>query len=185
MKKLTQAELEATLGITHHDLVLYEKGCKVPDEKTILKLAKFFDVTVNSLKRGDLSDRESVFALVLGEIIKDVRKAQGYTQVELAKKIGVSDSTISEWENGINEPNASNIYHLSRVLNISSDHLLGLNSFTNELFTVPVCNEISSDEQNLINDYRNLNSSGKTYVKYTIKTLLTPTVANSNTNNTA
>lgn len=36
-----------------------------------------------------------------GNFIQHTRKELGYTQRELADKIGVSDKTVSKWETGV------------------------------------------------------------------------------------
>ncbi len=60
------------------------------------------------------------------ERLKELRQDAGFTSDQLAHKIGVTKSTISFWENGVNEPKASYIVLLSKVFNVSSDYLLGL-----------------------------------------------------------
>ncbi len=40
----------------------------------------------------------------IGEFIQRSRKEKGWTQKELAEQIGVSDKTISKWENGNSVP---------------------------------------------------------------------------------
>ena len=52
--------------------------------------------------------------------IKEIRVKKGVTQLELAKKLGVSRSTVAMWEAGINTPNASKIPEISRVLGCES-----------------------------------------------------------------
>lgn len=37
----------------------------------------------------------------IGEVIQQSRKAKGFTQKDLGDRIGVSDKTISKWENGV------------------------------------------------------------------------------------
>lgn len=37
----------------------------------------------------------------IGKFIQEIRKEKGLTQKELAELIGVSDKTISKWENGV------------------------------------------------------------------------------------
>lgn len=37
----------------------------------------------------------------IGEFIQQSRKAKGLTQKDLGDQIGVSDKTISKWENGV------------------------------------------------------------------------------------
>ena len=59
------------------------------------------------------------------ERLKDLRIDAGMTSDQLAKK-GVTKSTISFWENGVNEPKASYIVAVAKVFSVSSDYLLGL-----------------------------------------------------------
>lgn len=44
----------------------------------------------------------------------------------LAKEIGVSAMSISDWTNGNVQPTAENIYSLAAYFGVSSDYLLGL-----------------------------------------------------------
>ena len=37
---------------------------------------------------------------MVGAFMQSLRKEQGMTQKDLAERIGVSDKTISKWENG-------------------------------------------------------------------------------------
>jgi transcriptional regulator with XRE-family HTH domain len=61
-----------------------------------------------------------------GEKLKKLREASGKTQPELAKEIGVANSSISFWENEVNEPKAEFIYRLAKFFGVTSDYLLGL-----------------------------------------------------------
>ena len=66
----------------------------------------------------------------LGEKIRNLREEKGLTQPELAKLVGVSNGTVSFWENGVNEPKASYVRKLSTVFEVTSDYLLGLEDET-------------------------------------------------------
>lgn len=37
----------------------------------------------------------------IGKFLQELRKSKGLTQKELAEQIGISDKTISKWENGV------------------------------------------------------------------------------------
>ena len=62
----------------------------------------------------------------IGNKIKELREGKGITQTELANLIGVTQDSISLWEKNKRVPNTPYIIALSRVFNISSDYLLGL-----------------------------------------------------------
>lgn len=50
--------------------------------------------------------------------IKELRKAKDLTQIELAKRVGVSMMTIQLWERGVTKPNEDNYKKLMEVLNV-------------------------------------------------------------------
>lgn len=60
----------------------------------------------------------------IGKKIRSIRESRGLTQKDLAKAIGVSNSRISNWEQGINRPDADILTALCRELHVSADELL-------------------------------------------------------------
>ena len=62
----------------------------------------------------------------LGETIKSLRLEREWTQMQLAKKVGVSYGMISMWENNVNEPKAFYVKKLAQVFEISTDYLLNM-----------------------------------------------------------
>lgn len=60
----------------------------------------------------------------IGKFILECRKKKNMTQQELAEKLGVSDRTIGNWENGRNMPDLSLFKPLSEILEISIAELL-------------------------------------------------------------
>jgi len=52
--------------------------------------------------------------------IKSRRKELGFSQFNLAKKVGVSVETVRKWEHGISEPNEENLSKLRQVINNAS-----------------------------------------------------------------
>src|SRR5690625_3326497 len=49
------------------------------------------------------------------------------TQKQIADRLGIKDSsTISQWERGINSPYGRDLVKISKLFNVSSDHLLGI-----------------------------------------------------------
>ena len=60
----------------------------------------------------------------IGEFIQQSRKARGFTQKDLGDRIGVSDKTISKWENGNSIPDTSILNELCATLDINVNELL-------------------------------------------------------------
>ncbi len=63
---------------------------------------------------------------MIGERIRDTREKNGLTQAALAKKLGISRSAVNAWELGVSVPSAQYLVELSRLFNVSTDFLLGL-----------------------------------------------------------
>lgn len=61
---------------------------------------------------------------IVGKFIQHLRKEHGMTQKQLAGEIGVSDKTISKWENGNGLPDLESLYALSSFFRISINELL-------------------------------------------------------------
>ena len=59
---------------------------------------------------------------ILGERLKQSRLELDITQKDLALKVGVSDKTVSAWENGTKTPRSSTMYTLARIFNKPSDY---------------------------------------------------------------
>ncbi|MGN0132110.1 MAG: helix-turn-helix domain-containing protein [Lachnospiraceae bacterium] len=59
-----------------------------------------------------------------GLLIAQIRKEKGYTQKDLAEKIGVSNATVSKWETGKGFPDISLLEPLATSLNISISEIL-------------------------------------------------------------
>lgn len=63
---------------------------------------------------------------MLGQRIRELRSALGWSQVELAGRLGVAKQTVSNWENDNIQPSIEMLIRLSKTFNVSSDYLLGL-----------------------------------------------------------
>lgn len=60
----------------------------------------------------------------IGKFIASCRKELNLTQEQLAEKLGVSNKTVSRWENGNSFPDVSMLQPLCDLLNISVNELL-------------------------------------------------------------
>ena len=63
---------------------------------------------------------------MIAERIKFLREQKTYTQTELAKKLGITRSSVNAWEMGISVPSTQYIVELSNIFSVSTDYLLGV-----------------------------------------------------------
>ena len=61
-----------------------------------------------------------------GKRLKEARLKKGLTQVELAEKLGLSQTSYQRMETGAHDMKLSNKYNICKTLDISADWLLGL-----------------------------------------------------------
>lgn len=59
----------------------------------------------------------------IGKKIMDLRKKNGFSQEELASKVGVARQTISKWELGETAPDLKQSKELSKIFKVSLDEL--------------------------------------------------------------
>jgi len=61
-----------------------------------------------------------------GSMLADLRRDRGFTQVELAKSIGVSQRMLAYYERHAKRPPLEKLHAIAKVLDISADELLGM-----------------------------------------------------------
>ena len=72
----------------------------------------------------------------IGRFISDCRKQKGLTQAQLAETLGVSDKSVSRWENGKTMPDLSFYEPLCEILDIQISELLYARKMTDKEKTV-------------------------------------------------
>ena len=94
----------------------------------------------------------------IGKNIQKYRKERGLTQKDLAKKLQISNSSVSNWEQGINTPPIDRIIDICNALSISINELFDVNATSVKL---------SEEELRVIKAYRYY-----TELQYAVKKLL-------------
>lgn len=94
----------------------------------------------------------------IGSRIRFYRKESGLTQEQLADRINVTKSRVSNWEQGINRPDADILADICRALNVSPGSLLDVHLSADDL---------TDRERKIIQAYRS-----KTDVRYAVDILL-------------
>ena len=80
----------------------------------------------------------------IGKFIAENRKKKKLTQSELAEKLGVTDRSISNWENGKNMPDLSLFKPLCDILGITINELMSGENINKQEYNQKL-------EENLIN----------------------------------
>ena len=62
--------------------------------------------------------------MILADKIIDERKKNGWSQEELAEKLGVSRQSVSKWEGAQSVPDLQRILEMSKLFGVSTDYLL-------------------------------------------------------------
>lgn len=62
----------------------------------------------------------------IGERLRDIRRRRGFTQGELAEKLGLNQPLVSQYERGEIRMHATLVAALAKMLRVSTDELLGL-----------------------------------------------------------
>ncbi len=88
----------------------------------------------------------------------EIRKAKGISQVALSIKLGVSQETISAYENGKAFPSVDILLKLCEIFNVSSDYLLDKTDI--KLTIKDFCDKnLSPEELELVSNFRKLSHS--------------------------
>lgn len=129
-KDMSQERLAELLGYKSFTTIQkWESGVAEPPFKTLVKIAELFRVDVDTLASEDLSIDNSTDAATpdIGQKIKNRRKELGYTQSDLAKKLGYKDkSAISKIESGTIDLTRDKIIEFANALKMSPLDLLDI-----------------------------------------------------------
>jgi len=82
----------------------------------------------------------------LGKRLKNAREASFLSQKDVAAKIGVSNSVVSNYERDYRDPDTENLKKLAILLNVSADYLLGLTNVLRRLDHTDYIETIEDEE---------------------------------------
>lgn len=92
---------------------------------------------------------------MIGDIICELRKDKGMTQDDLAAHLNLSSSSISNYEQGVNEPSLQVVRKLAILFNVSADYILELSK---ERYNLNLENKVNKDLVlkifNLLKEYK-------------------------------
>lgn len=96
------------------------------------------------------------------ETLKKIRNEKGYSQQTLAKKAGVSQTAVYNWEKGERKPKLEQLRRIAAALDVTIGELNpDWNSFSADEVNSDLQYGLPLDELGLLQDYRILNETGK------------------------
>lgn len=79
-----------------------------------------------ALKIAFVMPRKKSEPSAFGQRLEALRKAQGLTQLQVAKALGTTQRTVSYYENQGGSPPAHVVIAIAKLLHVSADELLGI-----------------------------------------------------------
>lgn len=131
-KGLTQKDVADLVQVDRVRITNWENGKREPNYENLSMLACIFDVSIDFLLSEYLEISKEAYLKLKEEKknlfsvrLKELRLKKGLTQTELGEKVGVKQSTFTNWENGKREPSYENLVKLADLLEVSLDSLFG------------------------------------------------------------
>ena len=84
--------------------------------------------------------------------LRQFRKEKGYTQIELAKLINYGYTAIANYESTRNEPSLDTLIELARILDVTTDELIGAHPLTDENQILPRYKRLSAKNQRIVSE---------------------------------
>lgn len=131
-KGLTQKDIADLVHVNRVTYTNWEQGMRESNFEKLSMLACIFDVSIDYLLSENLEiSKESYLKLkeekknLFSVRLKELRLQHGFSQEELAKRIGIKQSSYSDWETGKCKPNYEGLEKIADFFGVSLDWLVG------------------------------------------------------------
>jgi len=94
------------------------------------------------MARKSCSQQETVSDVSLGRRIALLRKERGFAQFELAEKLGVVQSIVSDHERGRLRPHPDMLVRLAQTLQVSADEILRIKTKKKQTTRIPTADSL-------------------------------------------
>ena len=129
-KDLRQLDVANILKVNRVNISNWEKGKEIIPLDKLNIYANYFNTSLDYIlkftnKKISNNHVETLDKKIVGQRLKKIRKNNNLTQKELADILNTTQSTISDYENGMNLILTSFAYQVCLRYNISMDWLCG------------------------------------------------------------
>lgn len=122
-KGLTQTKFAKDFNIATGTIGMWETGKRQPDYNTLVKIAKYFDVSINYLLEEQAEPEELQIARSRTRELHETNSVPTIQTIE--EKTGTSYTTFRQWYEGTGDYFNDKLYLIADLYNVSIDYLLG------------------------------------------------------------
>ena len=128
--EMTQEELGFVFGVSRKTISGWENSNNPIPFTKLIKLCNLYgysmDYVIGFLRRNiNYNKKIKTNKEFIGKRLKEIRKDLNLSQFEFANKCGISQTTYSHYETGLNLINTMNAYAICKTYNISMDYIVG------------------------------------------------------------
>lgn len=128
--ELKQQDIAEILNINRVNISNWERGKEVIPLDKLNIYANYFNISLDYIvkltnQKTSSNNIQFLSRKTIGQRLKEIRKKNNLTQKQLASILNTTQSTISDYENGVNLILTSFAYQLCLKYNISMDWLCG------------------------------------------------------------
>ena len=95
---------------------------------------------------------------IIGKKIRELRNSYGFSQPQLASKLGISYQQVQKYENGINCPNVMRLFQIADVFKVDPIKLILPEGYKEKK---KEAKQLEKDEISVLQLYRKLSSKSK------------------------
>lgn len=137
---MTQQELAEELGLEKSAIAKYETGrVSIIERATWIKMANVLQCSIPYLMGADEAEGIEGYTSNAVDISVDNTESfrerferaienSGLKPIDIAKKTGISQATISQYRSGYSKPKSSRLFLLAHTLNVSPSWLMGVDT---------------------------------------------------------
>lgn len=145
-RNISMKQCANELGIPYTTYVSYEKNEREPKAEQLMKLADYFDVSLDFLLGRNKS--HNIRYNLASNLSKLLTENKSFiTKKQLSQLLGVTPSAITNWTKGSNSPDIELLVKICDIFKIDINELIGISSDNSELL-------LNNHEKQVISAYR-------------------------------
>ncbi len=145
-KNISMKQCAYELDIPYTTYVSYEKNEREPKAKQLMKIANYFDVSLDFLLGRTKS--QNIRYNLASNLNKLLTANKSFiTKKQLSQLLGVTPSAITNWTKGSNSPDIELLVKICDIFKIDINELIGISSDNFEL-------SLNNHEKQVISAYR-------------------------------